>query len=190
MYAIISQPVKDDEVDIKQVTKFIVEENGEKKSFKVKFPCLRVVVGAKDIEFVITWSNFYKYHSPEGAGKWKIRLMENVRPFIYMKNENGRKLNTRFPAYDYAAMAMEWGTTSGPLGWNFGANHPVERVVAHEQETENIDHFNAILEKRFGEDLAAEIMELFTSHELFQKFVAEPSEKEIEQREQLWRRAA
>ncbi len=169
----------------RQLTKFAVEKDGVVSFPPIKFPCLRIALDANGNKFVITWSHFYhtiKLGPDKGnpavsehPGKFKLRHVDNRRPLMYERS-NGRKMTDSRgrPMYDFIGMASEWGTEAvydkGRYTWSYGPNHPVIEETIWEEEYETLEALHDALGLRFDPGLAAECVELFMGHELYQTY--------------------
>lgn len=201
-YEIELQEVKDELVAIKAVNKCVsTDKLGNKTGmFPLKsaegnvLPCLKVKVSHPDHpdhRFEIRWSNYYEDVSGE-PGKFKLVRVDYGQPvFLYQTDHNGRKRNcpkTGKPLIDYVEMAKQFGSEPDgeyrgkrfiQTGWNWGSKQKFIETVLDMDESSNIDGITAILNKRFGEDLTLEILELFINEDLFTQFVGFDTGKRV-----------
>lgn len=148
------------------------------KFFPIKFPLLKVVVGAAGMEgFIeINWSNFHS-ETALNPGKFSIKHVVQ-RPLILYVTEAGRKRMFKGrPQVDQLEMAKQYGTEYTPTSVIYADNHPMERAELWKIEHETIAGLANDLHKRFGQKLAVEIVNLFASHDLFLQFVKTTTRK-------------
>ena len=146
-------------------------------------PCLKVVLsdGRDDHLFAVTWSN-HKETIAEAPGKIKLVRTDRGQPLMLfvkdiinnrtVKDRNGRE------CIDYVEMAQRFGSHFDPKdGWTWGKKQPFQETKEDMFDTEDIDTALTLLSKRFGDDLANEVIGLIVDHDLFRKFT--PSRPEL-----------
>ena len=136
---------------------------------------------------MVTWSHFYhdvklgpnkgQPITSENPGKFKLRRVELVRPFIYERDSVTNRIVTDRkgkPMFDFVRMASEWGTEASLEGrklvWSYGPDHPMVEETMHEVEFETIEGLHAELTNQFGEELANDVCLNIVGHELYQTY--------------------